>query len=104
MWKSHVSLHLLCMQIHYGRASMSPLSSLPAYFVFTRAPLDCHKIAEKLAAWAAQEGRPAAGRSAVIVLPDQPLAWAVEELRRCVASAAHEVLEHRDISQQHAAL
>ncbi|KAK9905896.1 hypothetical protein WJX75_008313 [Coccomyxa subellipsoidea] len=82
-------VHAQCV-IHYGRASLSPLSSLPAYFVFTRAPLDCGRTAEQLVSWAAEEGSTAvAGRTAVIVLPDQPLMWAVSELRACLASAAH---------------
>lgn len=80
------------MQIHYGRASLSPLSSLPAYFVFTRAPLDCGRTADRVVSWANQEDAAVmASKRAVVVLPDQPLLWAVEELRRCLTSAAKKV-------------
>ncbi|BDA47727.1 probable 2-(3-amino-3-carboxypropyl)histidine synthase subunit 2 [Coccomyxa sp. Obi] len=82
----HAKAHCV---IHYGRASLSPLSSLPAYFVFTRAPLDCSRTADRVVSWAAQEDAAAvAGKRAVVVLPDQPLVWAVESLRSCLTSVA----------------
>ncbi|EIE23796.1 diphthamide biosynthesis protein [Coccomyxa subellipsoidea C-169] len=81
-------VHAQCV-IHYGRASLSPLSTLPAYFVFTRAPLDCSRTAERLVSWAAGNGSAAvAGMKAVVVLSDQPLLWAVNQLRACLASSA----------------
>ena len=86
------------LQIHYGRASLSPLSRLPAYFVFTRAPLVAADVAAIFAGWAtSQQGHAALqGKKAVLALPDLPLTWAVPALRDCLASAAAKVgLQHR---------
>ena len=66
-------------QVHYGRASLSELSRLPAYFVFPRAQLDGHaaeKHVRRAAAAAAADGK-----STLLVLTDQPYAHALPSLR-----------------------
>ena len=79
-------------QVHYGRASLSPLSRLPAYFVFTRARLDSGRAAQHVVEWATGRGRSAAqGKRALLVLPDLPLVWAVARLRASLADAAAQV-------------
>ena len=79
-------------QIHYGRASLSPLSTLPAYFVFTQAPLDSCRAAQHVVEWATGQGRAAAeGKKALLVLLDLPLVWAVAQLRASLAEASAQV-------------
>jgi len=70
-------------QVHYGRASLSALSRLPAYFVFGRAPAAPAALAAAVAAHAAG----LAGARAVVVLLDQPLLWAAPALRAALDAA-----------------
>ncbi|KAK9821112.1 hypothetical protein WJX81_007441 [Elliptochloris bilobata] len=77
----HVDAHCV---IHYGRASLSALSRLPAYFVFGRAAADPAALAERLASHA----RSLQDAPALVVLLDQPLLWAVPELCRRLAGQA----------------
>ncbi len=80
------------MQIHYGRASLSPLSKLPAYFVFTRQPLDCHATSRRIAEWACQ-AHPLQDKKALLLLPDQPLAWALQGLSECLRTDLKKVYQ-----------
>ena len=66
--------------MHYGRASLSPLSRLPAFFVFGHAPLDVDIIAKEIAGYAAAPVNPG-GKRVLLVLLDQPLVWAVPALK-----------------------
>ena len=77
------------LQIHYGRASLSPLSKLPAYFVFTRQALDCQATSRRITGWACQTH---AGQKALLLLPDQPLAWALQGLKECLQTDLKQVL------------
>lgn len=87
MYDKHVSD---AVQIHYGRASLSPLSKLPAYFVFTRQTVDCAGASKRIAGWARQA--PALqDRRALLLLPDQPLAWALEGLASCLQTELEQV-------------
>lgn len=79
------------MQIHYGRASLSPLSKLPAYFVFTRQPLDCQATSRRITEWACQ-AHALQDRKALLLLPDQPLAWALQGLSKCLQADLKQVL------------
>lgn len=72
-------------QIHYGRASLSPVTKLPAYFVFGRSPLGISECAAQLADYAAAPLNPDGLRAAVVLL-DQPLLWALPELRDSIAA------------------
>ena len=68
------------MQIHYGRASLAPLTRLPAFFVFPRQPVE----AAQAASYVAQQlqASPAlASAQAVVVLLDQVLHHAAQELQ-----------------------
>ena len=76
-------------QVHYGRASLSALSRLPAYFVFGRSGADPAALAARLAAHAGSLG----AERALLVLLDQPLLWAAAELRRQLAIQAAPRLE-----------
>jgi hypothetical protein len=69
--------------VHYGRASLSALSRLPAYFVFGRAPAAPAALAAAVAAHAAG----LAGARALVVLLDQPLLWAAPALRAALGAA-----------------
>lgn len=85
-------------QVHYGPASLSALSRLPAYFVFRQAPLDAAAVARELTrraqqlatdgAASASKGPPSPrdGHSeipcALLVLLDQPYANAATALRQ----------------------
>ena len=73
------------LQVHYGRASLSPLSRLSAYFVFGRESLDVAACARQLVDYAAAPLNPE-GMTAVLVILDQPLLWALPELREAVAA------------------
>ncbi len=77
-------------QIHYGRASLSPLSKLPAYFVFTRQSVDCTAASKHIARWAHQ-ATSLQDRAALLLLPDQPLAWAMEALASCLQTELGQV-------------
>ncbi len=74
-------------QVHYGRASLSALSRLPAYFVFGRSPADPAALAARIAEHAATLRGVA---PALVVVLDQPLLWALPELRRQLARGAQE--------------
>ena len=78
------------MQIHYGRASLSPLSKLPAYFVFTRQPLDCLAASRQITEWAGQAPT-LQDKKALLLLPDQPLAWALQSLSECLQAEFKQV-------------
>jgi len=71
------------MQIHYGRASLSPLSKLPAYFVFPEQPIDCQTALKRIAEWASQASV-LQDKKALLLLPDQPLEWALQGLNECL--------------------
>ena len=75
------------VQVHYGRASLAPVTSLPAYFVFPRAPLDPEVTGNSLthAIKEAIEQGLTAGRKAIIVLPDQLYLWALPGLQQSLA-------------------
>ena len=66
------------MQVHYGRASMSPLSCLPAYFVFGQQPLDVQATAEHIAGCASQHG---SEHKTALVFMDQLLLHAASQLQ-----------------------
>lgn len=66
------------MQVHYGRASMSPLSCLPAYFVFGQQTLDVEATAARIADYASTEG---SENKAVLVFMDQLLLHAATQLQ-----------------------
>ena len=70
-------------QIHYGRASLTKLSRLPAFFVFPEAALDVEAAAEAIAGCAAV----AASGGPVLVIPDQPHLHQLPELRDALARA-----------------
>ena len=76
------------VQVHYGRASLSPLSKLPAYFVFTRQPLDCQSTSRRITDWACQAH---ATQKAMLLIPDQPLAWALQGLKECLQTDLNQV-------------
>lgn len=67
-------------QIHYGRASFSPLTDLPAYFVLGCAELDVATVATELADLAANPKSPE-GTEAVLVFLDQPFLWRLGKLK-----------------------
>lgn len=72
--------------MHYGRASLSELSRLPAYFVFPRRELDVEDAAARITAAAtAAAGTTAA---AALVLLDQPYAHLLPALRGALASGS----------------
>ena len=80
-------------QIHYGRASLSQLSKLPAYFVFTRQPLDCPDVCQRITKWACQ-ARMVESKKALVLLPDQALAWALQGLSACLIADLAKVTLH----------
>lgn len=71
-------LKLHVMQVHYGRASMSPLSCLPAYFVFGQQPLDVPATAERIAGYASAHG---SEHKTALVFMDQLLLHAASQLQ-----------------------
>ena len=73
------------MQVHYGRASMSPLSCLPAYFVFGQQNLDIERCAQRLTQYAAKQAG-GSGHTTLLVFLDQVLLHAVTQLQECVHS------------------
>ena len=77
-------------QVHYGRASLSTLSKLPAYFVFTRQSVDCTAASKRIARWARQAPS-LQDRTALLLLPDQPLAWALDGLASCLQTELEQV-------------
>ena len=79
------------MQIHYGRASLSLLSKLPAYFVFTKQPADCSAVSSRIAQWANQAPAMQSTKALLLFL-DQPLAWALQGLSSCLQQDMKEVL------------
>ena len=64
------------MQVHYGRASLSKLSRLPAFFVFPQQQLDVEAAAASLAA----SSPAASGNGPVLVFVDQPLLHLLPQL------------------------
>ena len=97
-WYVYFIDSFLSCQIHYGRASLSPLSKLPAYFVFTRQPLDCPRTSQRIVEWASQ-ARMVKSRKALVLLPDQALAWALQGLSACLTADLEKVIPyHRALS------
>ena len=78
------------VQIHYGRASLSPLSKLPAYFVFTKQPIDCQAALKRITEWASQASV-LQDKKALLLLPDQPLEWALQGLNKCLQTDLQKV-------------
>lgn len=66
------------MQVHYGRASLSQLSRLPAYFVFPRSKVDAAAITTRIKAAACAAS--AAGKAALLTLLDQSYAHVLPTL------------------------
>ena len=81
------------LQIHYGRASLSPLSRLPAYFVFGCKPLPVAAAAQRLAAYAAELAATQDKPKALVVLLDQPYLHALPALQLATAQE-HQVGKH----------
>ena len=71
--------------VHYGRACLSPVSRLPARFVFTKQPVDVRACAAAIRAHAATLA--GGDVDAVVVLVDQEHAHAAAELRDRASSA-----------------
>ena len=84
------------IQVHYGRASLAPVTSLPAYFVFGQAPVELEATVGSLgrALQEAEEGGRATGKKAVVVLPDQHYLWAVPSLQKLLGPMEHQVHNH----------
>ncbi|KAK9862533.1 hypothetical protein WJX84_012448 [Apatococcus fuscideae] len=78
--------------VHYGRASLAPVTSLPAYFVFGQAPVELEATVGSLgrALQEAEEGGRATGKKAVVVLPDQHYLWAVPSLQKLLGPMEHQ--------------
>ena len=77
------------LQVHYGRASLTPVSTCPAFFVFPKA-LQSPSSAEAAAALlvAAVAASPAlSGKKALLVIVDQAYQHALGELRGAVQRA-----------------
>ena len=81
------------LQIHYGRASLSPLSRLPAYFVFGCQSLPVAATAQRLAAYAAELAATQDKPQALVVLLDQPYLHALPALELAMAQE-HQVGKH----------
>jgi diphthamide biosynthesis enzyme Dph1/Dph2-like protein len=73
----------IVLQIHYGRASFSALSRLPAYFVLGHDPLDVPACARQISEYAAAPLNPA-GMKALLVFLDQALLWALPQITKAV--------------------
>ena len=71
------------MQVHYGRASMSPLSCLPAYFVFGQQQLDVQDCAQRIAQYAADKAS-TSHHVALLVFLDQMLLHAIDDVQQHV--------------------
>ena len=69
--------------MHYGRASLSELSRLPAYYVFARAPIDLPAAEQRVSRAAAMAAT--GGMSALLVLMDQPYAHALPALQQLLS-------------------
>ena len=76
------------MQVHYGRASLSPLRLLPAYFVFPRRSLDISVLAHQILQHAitVAEG---SSKQAVVVILDQEYVWARDGLQAALVQKVH---------------
>jgi diphthamide biosynthesis protein 2 len=74
-----------CPQIHYGRASLTKVSHLPAFFVFPRRQLDVAAAADALAA-----SDMLRHELPVMVFVDQPHLHQLEELKQA--------LQHRSVA------
>ncbi|KAL3143282.1 hypothetical protein ABBQ38_002125 [Trebouxia sp. C0009 RCD-2024] len=66
--------------IHYGRASMSPLSRLPAYFVFGQHHLDTQGCAQRLSQYSADKASTST-HAALLVFLDQVLLHALQDVQ-----------------------
>eukprot|EP00884_Botryococcus_braunii_P018631 jgi/Botrbrau1/5451/Bobra.27_1s0004.3 len=82
--------------IHFGRASLSRLTRLPAYFVFGRAALDVAQVVDRVCSAAVQAASGTNPPAALVLLPDQPYVHAVPALQ--------DALSHALSSQAHAAV
>ena len=82
------------MQVHYGRASLARVTSLPAYFVFPQTPLDPAATSDNLcqAITEAVQNEATAGSKAIVMLPDQLYLWAMSELQQFLHSKISQVL------------
>ena len=84
----------MALQIHYGRASLSPLSRLPTYFVFGRQPLDVSACAHRIADYCATSPN-LQGVPAVVVVPDEPYAhasqWLHGELQALTSKVRYQI-------------
>ena len=78
VWPAHADKLL---QVHYGRASMSPLSRLPAYFVFGQQHLDTQDCAQCLAQYAIDKAS-TSNHAALLVFLDQVLLHAVQDVQK----------------------
>jgi diphthamide biosynthesis protein 2 len=101
---SHVDAQCV---VHYGRASLTALSRLPAFFVFPRRPLDAEAAAEALAGSELMASCAADGAT-VVVLLDQPhleqlpaLRAALRRRRRPGAAGAGAALVFADVPTRH---
>lgn len=110
----HIPLRLLApthgppspLQIHYGRASLTKLSRLPAFFVFPQQLLDAQAAAAALAGSSLFGG---ASTAPVLVFLDQPLLRQLPEFSTCLAqqveqrhgTAAAQRLVFPTVPQQH---
>lgn len=74
------------MQVHYGRASMTPLSRLPAFFVFPHQPLNVPAAAACLAGCSLLTDDVDSSDSPVLVFLDQPLLHQLEALQAALAA------------------
>lgn len=70
--------------VHYGRASLTKLSRLPAFYVFPTQPLDVATVADALAASPFFTASEAAAAAPTVVLLDQPLLDALPEVERAL--------------------
>ncbi|KAL4857493.1 Glycosyltransferase family protein 64 protein C5 [Chlorella vulgaris] len=72
----------LFLQVHYGRASLTKLSRLPAFFVFPQQQLDVQAAAACLAGSSVlADSGSSSSRSPVLLFLDQPLLRHLEELK-----------------------
>ncbi|DBA75064.1 TPA: hypothetical protein ACH3X1_010397 [Trebouxia sp. C0004] len=78
--QSRGASYCVCMQVHYGRASMSPLSCLPAYFVFGQQYLELATCAARIAQYAADKAQESEHR-ALLVFLDQVLLHAISQVQ-----------------------
>ena len=80
MLPCHCCLLSVLLQIHYGRASMTKLSRLPAFFVFPQQQLNTQAAAACLASSSLlADGGGDGGSCPVLIFVDQPLLHQLEQ-------------------------